>query len=185
MSNPAQHLGLLIIDMQDAFLKVIPDADALIQRTSFALEAAKLFDCHIAVTEQLPEKLGPTTAAIAEHINEDTTPIYEKSSFSALEADRIGRWLESNQIDHLIIAGIETSICVYQTAVDALGQDLGVTLLSDCISQRRPEDRAPVIQQLLAMEAHFLPSETIFYSLLSSAEHPKFRAFTQLVKAFN
>jgi nicotinamidase-related amidase len=82
----------------------------------------------------------------------------------------------------LLLAGIETSICIYQTALHALGADIGVTLLSDCISERRLEDRTPVLEQLLSMDAHILPSETIFYSLLGSAEHPKFRELNDLVK---
>ncbi|MEM7792263.1 MAG: isochorismatase family protein [Verrucomicrobiota bacterium] len=184
MPEPTQHLGLLLIDLQDAFLKVIPDQKRLVNRVSFALEAAKLLGCHIAVTEQLPDKLGETTQALAARFEEDT-PIFDKNSFSALEADGVDRWLESNQIDHLLIAGIESSVCIYQTAVEALSKDLGITLLSDCISERRFEDRAPVVQQLLAMEAHFLPSETIFYSLLGTALHPKFKAYTALVKQFN
>jgi hypothetical protein len=181
MSDPINHLGLLFIDFQDVFLNAIPDRERLLKRTCFAAEAATLLGCSIAVTEQLPEKLGATTEMLRKALPE-TTPVFSKSTFSALEAEGIARWIESNQIDHLLIAGIETSICVYQTAVQGLGQDIGVTLLSDCISERRAEDRESVLKQLLSMEAHVLPSETIFYSLLGSAEHPQFKAFTQLVK---
>ena len=83
----------------------------------------------------------------------------------------------------MLIIGIETPICVYQTAIHALGDDLGVTLLADCVSQRREEDREPVFQQLLSMEAHILPSETNFYSLLQ--RNVAFREFTQLVKKYS
>lgn len=181
MSDPTNHLGLLLIDFQDIFLKAMPDRERLLQRTTFALKAAELLGVAVAATEQLPEKLGGTTEALTS-IWDENTPIFDKSSFSAMEATGLHRWIEANQIDHLLIAGIETSICVYQTAIQALGEDTGVTLLSDCISERRAEDREPVLKQLLSMEAHVLPSETIFYSLLGSAEHPKFREFTQLVK---
>lgn len=181
MSDPTTHLGLLLIDFQDVFLKTIPDKERLLQRTTFALKAAELLGVAVAATEQLPEKLGRTTKAISSAWDENT-PVYDKSTFSAMEADGLHRWIEANQIDHLLIAGIETSICVYQTAIQALGEDIGITLLSDCTGERRPEDREPVLKQLLSMEAHVLPSETIFYSLLGSAEHPKFREFTQLVK---
>ena len=101
-----------------------------------------------------------------------------------MEAEGLSHWIESNQIDHLLLLGIETSICIYQTALQALGDNIGVTLLSDCISQRRPEDREPTLNQLLAMGAHILPAETIFYSLLGSAGHPQFRKFTQIVKKY-
>jgi nicotinamidase-related amidase len=181
MSNPTKHLGLLLIDFQDVFLKAMPDRERLLQRTTFALKAAELLGVSVAATEQLPAKLGATTEALSQAWDPHT-PVFDKSTFSAFEAEGLHRWIEANQIDHILIAGIETSICVYQTAIQALGKDIGVTLLSDCISERRPEDREPVLQQLLSMDAHVLPSETIFYSLLGSAEHPKFREFTQLVK---
>jgi nicotinamidase-related amidase len=181
-NDPIQHLGLLCIDLQDAFLNAIPDKDALIRRCGFALEAANLLGVSIAATEQLPEKLGATHAGLAERWPEHT-PVFSKSAFSAFEAEGLSRWIESNQIDHLLLVGIEVPICIYQTAVHALGDDLGVTLLSDCVGQRRRDDREPVFQQLLTMEAHILPSETIFYSLLGSAAHPQFRDYTKLVKA--
>jgi hypothetical protein len=184
MSNPAQHLGLLLIDFQDPFLNVMPDRERLLKRTSFAVEAASLLGCSLAVTEQLPAKLGHTTDALKQILPENT-PIFDKSTFSAMEADGLDRWIESNQIDHLLLIGGETSICIYQTAIQALGDDIGVTLLSDCISERRPEDREPVLTQLLSMDAHVLPSETIFYSLVGSAEHPQFREFTQIVKRYS
>ena len=182
MSSPTQHLGLLIIDLQDGFLKAIPQHEALIRRCCFAVRAAELLGVAVAATEQLPAKLGGTTAALTQ-IWGANTPVFEKSTFSALEADGLNRWIQANQIDHLLLAGIETPICIYQTALQALGQEIGVTLLSDCIGERRTEDRSPVFEQLLTMDAHILPSETIFYSLLGEAGHPKFREFTQLVKA--
>ena len=182
MSKPIQHLGLLCLDLQDPFLNAIPDSEQLIRRCSFAIEAAELLGVQIAVTEQVPEKLSPTTDALRERLP-GNTPIFGKRSFSGLQAEGAERWIESNQIDHLLLIGIETPICVYQTAVHALGNDLGVTLMADCIGQRRLVDREPVLQQLLAMEAHVLPSETIFYILMGAADHADFRAFTQLVKA--
>lgn len=182
MSDPTQHLGLLIIDMQDGFLKAIPEREPLIQRCRFALEAAELLGVSVAATEQLPAKLGGTAGDLSDTWSANT-PVFEKSAFSALEAEGLSRWIEANQIDHLLLAGIETPICIYQTALQALGEEIGVTLLSDCIAERRPQDRPAVLEQLLAMGAHILPSETIFYSLLGDAVHPKFREFTRLVKA--
>ena len=181
MSNPSEHLGLLLIDFQDVFLKEIPDRERLLKRSTFALKAAELLGVSIAVTEQIPEKLGATTEVIRSYWDVNT-PVFDKSAFSAFDAEGLHQWIESNQIDHLLLAGIETSICIYQTALQALGADIGVTLLSDCISERRLEDRAPVLEQLLSMDAHILPSETIFYSLLGSAEHTQFREFNELVK---
>ena len=183
MDNPAQHLGLLLIDFQDGFLKAIPDCENLLKRTCFAIESAALLGCSVIATEQLPEKLGRTTTVIKEVLPNHASVI-AKNSFSAMEAEGLGNWIEKNQIDHLLLLGIETPICIYQTAVQALSEDIGITVLSDCIGERRPEDREPALRQLLAMDASVLPSETIFYSLLRTADHPCFREFTKLVKKY-
>ena len=111
MSDPIQHLGLLCIDLQETFLKAIPDRDSLLQRCAFAIEAANLLGVATAATEQLPDKLGPTSEVLT-HIWPEDTPVFEKSAFSALEAQGLSRWIEANQIEHLLLIGIETSICV-------------------------------------------------------------------------
>jgi len=184
VSDPINHLGLLVIDLQDIFLNAMTERDRIVQRAGFAIEAAALLGAKIAVTEQMPEKLGPTSELISAKLPAGSA-VFGKSAFSALEAEGLREWLQQNQIEHLLILGIETPICVYQTAVQALSEDLGITLLSDCIGERRSEDRAPIIQQLLSMDAHVLPAETIFYSLLGTAAHPQFKAYTQLVKAYS
>lgn len=184
MSDPTQHLGLLILDLQDSLLKAIPDSDRLLKRCAFAVEAAASLQCSIAVTEQTPEKLGATSSTV-QALLPAQTPVFSKDSFSALASEGFNQWVRTNQIEHLLLIGVETSICIYQTAVQALSADIGVTLLADCISERRAEDRQPVLQQLLSMDAHVLPSETIFYSLLGDATHPEFRAFNQLVTRYS
>lgn len=61
MTDPAHHLGLVLIDFQDGFLNVIPNRENLLKRTCFAIEAAILLNCSTVVTEHVPEKLGHTT----------------------------------------------------------------------------------------------------------------------------
>lgn len=179
--DPTRHLGLLLIDLQDPFLNAMTDSGAMLRRIRFALAAADCLGIAVAATEQMPEKLGPTNADLAALLPAGC-PCFAKESFSALGAPGLREWIRENEIEHLLLAGIETPICVYQTAIEAMGEDLGVTLLSDCVGERRREDRDAVFAQLRAADAHILPSETIFYSLLGGAGHPQFREFTKLVK---
>jgi nicotinamidase-related amidase len=79
---------------------------------------------------------------------------------------------------------VETPVCVYQTAIDALRSGLQVTVLADCVGARRPDDAQVCLQALARAGAHLLPAETVFYSVLGSAEHPAFRAYTELVKRY-
>ncbi|MFP4673041.1 MAG: isochorismatase family protein [Opitutales bacterium] len=182
--EPVSRLGLLLIDLQDTFLRTIPGHEDLINRVSFAVSVASRLGCPVAATEQSPDKLGPINETLHSLLR-DPERIFPKTGFSALSADGISEWIENHPIDHLLIAGIESPVCVYQTAVDAVSAGVGATVLSDCIGERRHCDRQPVLNQLLAMDVHILPAETIFYSLLGSSDHEAFRDYTRLVKRYS
>ena len=77
---------------------------------------------------------------------------------------------------------MEGPICVHQTAVQALAEDMGVTLLGDAIGARRPGDQAMAFEALRRAGAHVLPVETVLYSLMGDSEHPRFREIASLVK---
>lgn len=174
-------VALLVLDMQPAFLKVVDAAEPLFRRVQFAIGAARLLGIEVIFTEQVPEKMGVTDeflTALAPHAK-----VFPKTAFSGLGAEGLEDYLRSRGIAHLLIAGIETPICVYQTATAALREDFDVTLLGDAISCRRPADAAAVLPALREAGAHILPSETVFYSILQDAADPRFREFTQLVKS--
>ena len=179
MSDPIKHLGLLLIDLQDTFLQAIPNRDDLLQRCSFAIEAAALLGARIAVTEQLPAKLGPTHSELASLLPEHT--VFEKSAFSALRAEGVARWIETSQLDHLLILGIETPICIYQTAVDALGE----APESPCWPTASPSGARTASRSCSSCwPCKPCCGRNHFYSLLGDADHPLFRAYTELVKRY-
>lgn len=172
-------LGLLVVDMQPGFLDACQNPRAIINRVRFAVRAAELLGIQVFFTEQAPEKLGNTIGEILEFSD---GPVFPKTAFSALRADEMDAYLDEEQFSHLLICGIETPICIYQTALDTLARDIQVTLLSDAIGQRRPEDVTPVLVTLREAGCTILPSESVFYSILGDALHADFRPFTALVK---
>ena len=91
--------------------------------------------------------------------------------------------MEINEIKHFLLSGIETSICIYLTAIDALKKGLGVTVISDCVLSRRDADATTAINQLSQAGASVLSLETIIYSLLASSNHPEFKKISTRVKA--
>jgi nicotinamidase-related amidase len=179
---PAATPLLLCLDLQPAFLAAIPDSQRLHWRCSFALEAAAGLGLPIIFTEQVPAKLGPTAEdllALAPN-----PAVFSKDAFSALAHAPLQKHLQAAAARHLLIAGLETPICIYQTARDALAAGYAVTLLSDCVGARRQDDADAVLAQLRHAGATVLPAETVFYSLLAGATHPFFRELTQLVKKY-
>ncbi|MFM8333996.1 MAG: isochorismatase family protein [Opitutaceae bacterium] len=181
MSADATTTLLLAVDLQPAFLDAIPGGARALRRAAFAVAAAQGLGLPIAFTEQVPAKLGPTAPALLALA--PGAPVFAKEAFSALADDAIRTaLLEKRQTDHLLLCGIETPICIHQTALDARRAGLEVTLLSDAIGARRADDAEACLTALRAAGVHVIPSETVFYSLLGSARHPFFRDFTRLVK---
>ena len=171
--------ALLCIDVQPVFVRAVADGEHLLRRCQFAVAAAHGLGLRVVFSEQVPAKLGgtaPELLALA-----PGAPALGKATFSALADDAIRAALAP--AEHLLICGLETPICVYQTTLDALRAGLHVTILSDAVGARRPADAAACLEALARAGAHILPSETVFYALLGDVRHPFFKTFTQLVKS--
>ncbi len=173
---------LLCIDLQPAFLAAIPESQRVHWRCSFALEAAKGLGLPVVFTEQVPAKLGHTAGDLLTLA--ESPVVFGKDAFSAFEDKAIAGHLQAGGTKHLLISGIETPVCVYQTARDARKAGHEVTLLVDCLGARRSSDATAVLAHLAQAGCSVLPAETVFYALLRDARHPFFRAYTQLVKKY-
>ena len=180
--SPPKGVLLLCIDMQPVFVRAVADGARVQRRCEFAVAAAHGLGLPVAFTEQVPQKLGGTaTELLALAFG---APVFGKNTFSAFADDGIrDALLRDRGVDHLLLCGIETSVCIYQTAVDALADKLEVTVLSDAIGARRTDDALTCLAALARAGAHVLPSETVFYALLHDVKHPFFKAYIQLVKA--
>ncbi|HVS52356.1 MAG TPA: isochorismatase family protein [Opitutaceae bacterium] len=182
MSAATAPAVFVCVDMQPIFLPVIPDGARVLRRCEFAVAAARGLALPIVFTEQVPAKLGPTSPSLLALA--PGAEVKAKKTFSALADPAIRAVIvREDQPEHLLLCGIETSVCIYQTAVDALAANLQVTILSDAVGARRDDDARTCLAALARSGAHVLPAETVFYSLLHDVAHPFFKAYTQLVKA--
>ena len=171
---------LLCIDMQAPFIDALSDGDSVTKRCQLAILSAQGLGLPIALTEQVPAKLGPTVPAILAAAK--SCEVFAKSTFSALADPAVQAYIQTHSVEHLILCGLETPICVYQTAIDALNQDIAVTILSDACGARRSDDARSALEALTRLGAHVLPVETVVYAMLHDTTHPFFKSFTKLVK---
>jgi nicotinamidase-related amidase len=179
---PSSHPLLLCVDVQPVFVNAIANGAGLVQRCRFAIEAAQGLGLSVAFTEQVPQKLGGTSAELLALV--DQPWVWGKTTFSAFADDGIRDALRKHDVDHLLICGLETQICVYQTALEALDAQYQVTVLSDAVGARRKDDADVALEALRRAGVHVLPAETVFYTLLHDAKHPFFKSYTQLVKKY-
>jgi len=175
--------ALLVVDAQDCFIDTLSEKDAFLRRCAFAIDAAQTLGIRTLFTEQAPGKLGPTNKQLKERAAK--SKVFSKRSFSALSAPGIETYLRDNEIYHVLVCGLETPICIYQTALQSLGEDIDATFLTDALGCRRPEDGEVAIEAIRQLDCQALPSETVFYSLLGSATHSRFRPFSKLVATYS
>ena len=173
---------LLCIDLQPIFLAAIPDSQRVHWRCFFALEVARGLGLPVLFTEQVPHKLGGTAEDLLAHCAAPTA--LGKTAFSAMGEAKIAEWIRRSGAQHLLLCGIETPVCVYQTARDALSAGYQVTILADCVGARRTSDATMALTHLAQAGCAVLPAETVFYALLQSAQHTFFRDYTVLVKKY-
>ena len=177
--EPAGLAGL-ILDAQPRLLGGIEGAETLVDSIKVFARSMGALSVPLCVTEQVPDKLGPTEDGILEACPD--SPTFSKDSFSAFGCPDFEDWISACGIEHLLLTGIETPICVYLTAVDAVRRGLTVTVLTDCVGCRRPEDGKWALRKLENLGCHLLPLESLLYAMLKSARHEQFRAISALVK---
>jgi nicotinamidase-related amidase len=168
------------VDLQPTFLRAVQNGEAIQRRCSLAIQAAVGLGIPIFFTEQVPEKLGSTEPVLLSLAPAAKT--FGKSTFSAWNVAAFAERLVTDQIEHVLVCGLETPVCIYQTTLDLLGADIQVTLLADCLAARRLDDATVCLAALGRAGAHILPCETVFYALLRDAVHPFFKTYTELVK---
>jgi nicotinamidase-related amidase len=180
--SAAPGAALLAVDLQGSLLAALPAPArrSVLSRAALALAAAEALHIPVVFSEQAPAKLGPTAPALRKFA--PAAPVFAKTTFSALADEPLLASLREQQIEHLLLVGLETPICIYQTALGALAEGFQVTVLSDAVSARRPDDHAATLAALRHAGIHVLPVETVLYALLHDAGHPLFKTITTLVK---
>jgi nicotinamidase-related amidase len=169
---------LVVIDVQDKLLVKIPTAAVLVRNTAFLLDVARLLEVPVRATEQYPKGLGPTTAELARRL---TAPLPAKTAFSCCGAGTFQDELKVLQRPNAILAGMETHVCVAQTALDLLDAGLHVFLPVDALAARSAVDHDAALRRLEQAGAVPTSAEAVAFELLADASHPQFKAVSKLV----
>lgn len=171
---------LLIIDIQEKLSSVMKYEDEVIENTLILLEASKLMDIPVIITEQYPKGIGTTVNKIKEEID-DTVEIFEKTSFTACTEDVVAS-LEKFGRKKIIITGMETHVCVFQTARDLIERGYEVFIARDAVCSRTKENFLNALELMKDMGAVITNTETITFDLLKKAGTPEFKTLSKLIK---
>lgn len=171
---------LLVVDMQEKLLPAIAGADRILRSCRRIVRAAQTLGLPVLFTEQYPRGLGRTVPGLAALFGE--SPAIEKTAFGCFDCAEFVDAIERTARHALLLCGIEAHICVYQTALQALGRGLDVYLLEDAVGARSDEARQVGLARLHAAGAVPSHTEMAIYELLGAAATPEFRAILPIIK---
>lgn len=171
---------LVLVDIQGKLAQIVDESESVIGNIAKVTEGARLLELPVLWLEQYPKGLGRTVEDIAQHLK-DLEPI-EKITFSAYNTPEFVEKLQATGRKKVLLAGIETHICVYQTAAHLLRNGYEVEVLADCVSSRTAGNREVGIQKMVQLGAKVTSIEMALFEMLQIAKGEQFKAISQLIK---
>jgi len=175
-----QRSCLTVVDLQGKLAQLMHGREALFKNIQILVRAAKILEIPILWCQQCPDALGPTVPEIA-NLLADIEPI-NKSAFSCCGEEQFNKKLKKLARNQILLCGIETHVCIYQTAIDLLGHGFNVNIIADAVSSRALENKQIALNKLAAEGAKISCTEMALFELLKNAEHPEFRQIAKLIK---
>jgi len=171
---------LVVVDVQGKLAQLMHGRESLFKNIQILIKAAKILSIPIVWCQQCPKALGPTVPEIAQLLV-DNEPI-DKASFSCCGQEQFNSKLEALERQQVLLCGIETHVCIYQTAADLRRKGYQVHVIADAVSSRAPENKQIAIDRMAAEGINISSTEMVLFELLRTAEHPKFKQIAALVK---
>ena len=171
---------LLLVDIQGKLAHLMHDKQLLFDNLQKLVRGIQVLGVPILWVEQNPIGLGPTIPEIS-----DLLPTFKpisKMTFSSCRNDRFLQALKDLHRQQVLIAGIETHICVYQTTADLVDLGTEVHVVADAVSSRCAEDKAIGLQKMRDAGARWTSVETALFELLEVAEGEPFKEILRIVK---
>jgi|SRR5687768_4471282 len=173
--------ALIVVDLQDSFLAPIPERDAVLHRSKFLIEIANLIKVPILATEQYASRMGGTTQTILERLGD--APTMDKLCFSGCRNEEFWAAWESTEKTQAVIVGIETHICVTQTALDFLERGYEVFVCEDATNARLGAHEG-ALKRLRHEGVVVTHTESVAYEWLGEAGTPEFKQALDVIKRY-
>jgi nicotinamidase-related amidase len=185
--NNTEHSGelihrdtsaLIVIDVQEKLIEKISNSDRMVWNITRLARGAAEFDVPVFATEQYPSGLGSTVESLQSYFPE---PV-EKTRFSCAQCTGIVQTLRDAGRFQVVLAGIESHVCVVQSALELMGLGFRVFVVEDAVSGRFPDSHRLAMLRLSASGATLLPTESALFEWCEDASDPQFKAISGLVR---
>ncbi|KNE70668.1 hypothetical protein AMAG_15426 [Allomyces macrogynus ATCC 38327] len=172
--------AFFLCDVQERFRSLIFRFDDVVSTSNKMVQASKILEVPLIVTEQHPKGLGHT---VAELDIAHAATVLPKTRFSMCIPE-VNEILAQRDVKNVVLFGIESHVCVTQTALDLLEQGVTVYILADGVSSMNSSEIPIALKRLAAEGAVITSSDSILFALLKDAKHDKFKQTSNLVKTF-
>lgn len=183
LSSKSSHV--LVVDVQEKLLPVIESSERILNEIRLLLDAASVLEVSVTVSEQYPKGLGATVSMIAEHAAVGQT--FDKLRFSAAHeftkhlANLSGETGRSSQ--QVILVGIESHICILQTALDLKDAGCDVFVVVNAVGSRRQTDHQSALVRMSHSGVRLLTTESVIFEWCETAGTDQFRQVSRLVRS--
>jgi len=177
--------ALLVVDIQDRLLRAMPAAALadVMRNSALLIAAADRLGLPIVVSQQYPRGLGATAQPIEDALSAARgVHRFDKLEFSAAAAPAFTALAPGLARDQWIVCGMETHVCVYQTARDLVARGWDVHVCADAVCSRTPANRELGLGLMARAGALIAPTETCVFDLLGRAGSDEFRALSRMIK---
>ena len=171
--------ALLVIDVQEKLMPVIHNNELILANVNRLIKGAAILHLPLIVTEQYPKGLGNTCKEVELPENADIT---EKMCFSCMQSSDVMNKLQKLNVTSLILCGVESHICVFKTALEALENGYEVHVVADAISSRTTDNKIIALDRLKHAGAYIVSTEMILFQLIDEAGTDEFKAISRLIK---
>jgi nicotinamidase-related amidase len=175
-----ENAVLVLIDYQERLFPAMHERDRLLRNVIKLVRGAAVFGLPVIVTEQYPKGLGPTLPEI-KALLPGVVPV-EKTCFSACDAEPFTAALEASGRHQVLLAGIETHICVYQTALALARSGRHVHVVTDCCASRDPASETAAYMRMSAAGVSPTNAEMALFEMLKQGRGEVFKQISAIVK---
>lgn len=180
MKIDVNSVAFYLVDVQERLFPHINNKEQLEKNLITLVKGLQVHEVPFVVNEQYKKGIGETIPSLEELVSE--CGHYEKTTFSCCGNPESLGAIKATGKKQIIVAGIETHVCVLQTCLDLLEEGFQVILVTDCCSSRKQNDTDVAIMRLV--QAGVIPTtyESLLFELTVNAKHPNFKAIASLVK---
>ncbi len=178
---PAEYYAFVVVDIQERLARAMPELDPALETMMKAMRAAGLLAVDVFITEQYPKGLGPTLPQLRELLPEQAK-MFSKTAFSCWGQVDFASAIDRVRPQALVLMGMETHVCVQQTALEARKRGYKVIVLADAVCSRKRADQDVALDLMRTEGIVVTTLEALLFDWVGNAAASTFKEVSRIVK---